>query len=176
MTRKGYILVEGQGELKSAPNLISRLCREFDCGIVWSKTLRWKNLHVWDPPRRKKRQTANGGIRAGAEYVRSQEDAGALLILRDEDDGCPKSLAPEMAGKLRALNLPFPVAYVLLHREYEVLFLPCLESMTGTFPDGRKGLVPGTEWDGEERRSGNERRVRERRSGVDRRHKSKPAD
>ena len=27
------------------------------------------------------------------------------------------------------LSLPFPVAYVLLHPEYEVLFLPCLEEM-----------------------------------------------
>jgi hypothetical protein len=68
-------------------------------------------------------------VRAGAEVIRSKEDAGALLILRDEDDLCPKDLAPQIADQLQMLNLPFPSAYVLLHPEYEVLFLPCLREM-----------------------------------------------
>ncbi|WP_461393251.1 hypothetical protein [Deferrisoma sp.] len=63
------------------------------------------------------------------EFVRQRRDAAALLILRDEDDGCPRDLAPRVAGRIRGLNAPFPVAYVLLHPEYEVLFLPCLEYM-----------------------------------------------
>jgi len=69
--------------------------------------------------------------------------------LRDEDDACPKDLAPEVATMLQKLKLTFPVAYVLLHPEYEVLFLPCLEQMTGTFPDGRPGLMEGVVRDGE---------------------------
>ncbi len=122
MARKGYILVEGHGEVKAAANLISRLGRELCPRIPWTTPRRWLNLHQWESPKR-------GGVAAGAEFVRSKPDAGALLILRDEDDACPRDVAPAMARHLRSLSLPFPVAYVLLHPEYEVLFLPCLEAM-----------------------------------------------
>jgi len=130
MTTKGYILVEGHGEVRAAHNLIVRLSRDNGFYLPWTTPRRWPNLHQW-------RAQRSGGVRAGAEFIRSKPDAGALLILRDEDDACPKDLAPTMAQQLRDLSLPFPVAYVLLHPEYEVLFLPCLE---------RLGFPP---WDGE---------------------------
>ncbi len=137
---KGYMLVEGHGEVEAAQNLIARLSADLGCHrLYWTRPLRWRNLHQWE--------AGSGGIRNGAEFVRSKGDAGALLVLRDEDDACPKDLAPQMAARLRSLNLPFPAAYVLLHPEYEVLFLPCLHRMTGTFNDGRQGLRPGAEWD-----------------------------
>ncbi len=136
---KGYILVEGYGEVDAVPNLISRLCRDLDCLIPWTKPLRWPNLHQWEANR--------GGLQKGANFIRTKPDAGALLILRDEDDACPKQLAPLVANQLRSLMLPFPVAYTLLHPEYEVLFLPCLQKMIGSFPDGRAGLEPTTRWD-----------------------------
>jgi len=119
---KGYILVEGHGEVGAAHNLIARLSRDLAFGLPWTTPRRWPNLHQWKAER-------SGGVVAGAEFVRAKRDAAALLILRDEDDGCPRELAPEIAGRLRSLALPFPVAYVLLHPEYEVLFLPCLERM-----------------------------------------------
>ncbi len=116
--KKGYLLVEGHGEVEAAQNLITRVSQAVGLHLPWSRPLRWPNLHQWQ-----------GGVTAGAEYIRSKPDAGALLILRDEDDQCPKQVAPSMAARLRTLNLPFPTAYVLLHPEYEVLFLPCLSSM-----------------------------------------------
>ena len=117
---KGYILVEGHGEVKAAHNLISRLSHEVGLYLPWTTPRRWPNLHLWEAQRR-------GGILAGAEFIRGKTDAGALLILRDEDDACPKELAPKIANQLRTLDLPFPAAYVLFHPEYEVLFLPCLD-------------------------------------------------
>ena len=60
--------------------------------------------------------------------------------LRDEDDACPKALAPKVASMLRTLALPFPAAYVLLHPEYEVLFLPCMDLMM------KFGYPPATAW------------------------------
>jgi len=127
---KGYILVEGHGEVEAAHNLVSRLSHEVGPYLPWTKPRRWINLHQWDAQR-------SGGVRAGAEFVRSKPDAGALLILRDEDDGCPRELAPQIAAQLRTLNLPFPVAFVLVHPEYEVLFLPCLSRMG--FPPWDRG-------------------------------------
>ena len=122
MTPKGYILVEGHGEVKAAQNLVSRLSHELQLYLPWAPPRRWKNLHQW-------KSKGAGGIRAGSELIRGKTDAGALLILRDEDDACPKDLAPRRAQQLRSLRLPFPTAYVLLHPEYEVLFLPCLDQM-----------------------------------------------
>jgi len=121
-SRKGYIIVEGHGEVEAAHNLICRLSHELGLHLPWGIPRRWPNLHQWEAKN-------SGGVRAGAELVRTKDDAGALLILRDEDDNCPRELAPQIADRLRTLHLPFPVVYVLLHPEYEVLFLPCLDRM-----------------------------------------------
>ena len=132
---KGYVLVEGHGEVDGAANnLIARLSRDVQTPFSWSPARRWTNLHLWDGVRR-------GGLRSGAEFIRSKGDASALLILRDEDDGCPRELAPARAEQLRSLHLPFPTAYVLLHPEFEVLFLPCLDRMSGA------GFPAGLVWD-----------------------------
>ncbi len=114
--KKGYLLVEGHGEVEAAQNLITRLSHDIGIyNIPWSKPLRWTNLHQWQGGK-------SGGVMAGAEFIRTKPDAGALLILRDEDDQCPRDLAPQIARQLRTLNLPFPRPYVLLHPEYELLF------------------------------------------------------
>ncbi len=139
--KKGYILVEGHGEVAAAQNLITRLSIDIGCQLPWSHPIRWPNLHQWKPLR------GTGGVCKGAEFIRDMPDAGALLILRDEDDACPKETAPGVADLLRSLERPFPTALVLLHPEYEVLFLPCLANMTKPFADGRAGLLPGTHWD-----------------------------
>jgi len=141
MHRKGYILVEGRGEVRAVQNLIARISNVGSFSLPWTNPLRWPNLHQWRSP------SGRGGLENGANFTRSKADAGALLILRDEDDACPKEVAPQTAQSLRDLRLPFPSAYVLLHPEYEVLFLPCLDRMVGDFSDGRTGLTPGSIWD-----------------------------
>ena len=50
-----------------------------------------------------------------------------------------------MASRFRS---SFSSAVVLLHPEYEVVFLPCLDLMAGKLLDGRPGLDAGTVWDG----------------------------
>ena len=131
--QKGYILVEGHGEVEAVQNLIVRLGSDIGGFHPWSAPRRWTNLHQWKSPGR-------GGVFRGAEFIRTKQDAAALLILKDEDDDCPKTTAPAVATRLRELVLPFPVAYVLLRPEYEVLFLPCIDQM---------GFPTGTKWDGE---------------------------
>jgi hypothetical protein len=138
---KGYVLVEGHGELGAVDNLISRLSVDLGLSRTWAPAIRWKNLHQ------------QAGFAKGANFVRTKPDVDALLILRDEDDDCPKSKGPAMAAWLSELRLPFPSAVVLLYPEYEVLFLPCLERMAGkllgTGAAARPGLLPGTRWEGD---------------------------
>ena len=135
-TGKAYALVEGQGDEEAAGNLLARLSADQGAALSWSTPVRWPNLHL------------EQGLRRGAEFVRAKPDARALLVLRDEDDACPRLRGPEMASWLRGLGLPFPAAVVLLHPEYEVVFLPCLDLMAGELLDGRPGLDAGTVWDG----------------------------
>lgn len=137
---KGYILVEGHGEKGAVDNLISRLSADLGFIRRWAPAMRWKDLHL------------QRGVEKGANFIRSKADAEALLILRDEDDACPAEQAPVIARWLEELRLPFPSALVLFHPEYEVLFLPCLERMTGkllgTGESAHPGLMPGTRWEG----------------------------
>lgn len=135
-----YVLVEGHGEVQAVGNLLSRLSDDLGIYFPWSNPIRWKNLHTED------------GLRKGAEFIRARTNVRALLILRDEDDDCPKERGPEMANWLRQLNLPFPSSAVLLKPEYEVLSLPCLDLMAGKrIKDlsgrDRPGLKAGTTWD-----------------------------
>ncbi|PRQ06710.1 hypothetical protein ENSA7_35860 [Enhygromyxa salina] len=129
---KGYLLVEGQGEVAAAQNLIARLSKNVGLFQPWAAPRRWINLQHWNPKRQ--------GVMRAAEFIRTKPDAGALLILRDEDDACPATIAPTMASNLRGLNLPFPTAFVLLRPEYEVLFLPCMAKM------GPAGVPDGVKW------------------------------
>lgn len=135
------LVVEGYGELEAAHNLVVRLTREQGHGIQWARPRRFPNLHL------------DRGIRKAAEVLRIAPDADGLLILRDEDDRCPAHTGPEIAAWLRALRLPFPSAVVLLCREYETLFLPCIDLMAGkplrSNATERPGILAGTRFEGD---------------------------
>lgn len=137
---KRYVLVEGHGEVGAMENLVTRISTRLSDFVPWARPLRWPNLHQWEAER--------GGVRAGVDFIRGKPDAASLLVIRDEDDGCPATLAPFVASQIRQLAPPFPVAYVLLKPEFEVLFLPCVDLMAGRDLEGRAGLLPGTRWDG----------------------------
>lgn len=132
--------MEGRGELGAADNLLHRLSQDLGLDQAWAPAIRWPNLHQ------------RTGIEQGANFIRSRSDAQGLLILRDEDDGCPAHRAPEMAEWLRGLQLPFPAGVVMFYPEYEVLFLPCLDLMAGrSLGSGvaaRRGLLPDARWEG----------------------------
>lgn len=141
--RRAYLVVEGHGDGQAALNLMIRLAEDLGLtGLQWADPIRGRNLHQ------------ERGIQKAGELVRCKGDAAALLLLRDEDDGCPKDLAPVAAGWLRRLELPFPSAVVLAHREFEALFLPCVSRMAGrklVGPEGveRPGLLPGSAFRGD---------------------------
>lgn len=88
------------------------------------------------------------------DLLRAKPDCDLVLFLRDEDDGCPKDRGPEAADWLRRARLPFASAFVLFHREYETLFLPCLPLMAGkpiVDPNGvrRQGVREGAKFEGD---------------------------
>lgn len=135
-----FMVVEGQGELDAAHNLIVRLTREHGHDLQWARPRRYLNLHL------------ERGIHKAAEVVRIEPAVEALLVLRDEDDGCPAHIGPEIAAWLRSLRLPFPAAVVMFCREYESMFLACADLMAGvplrSNASERPGLLAGTRFDG----------------------------
>lgn len=129
------LFVEGHGEVRAAENLVTRVARAADRGIIVTQTRRWKNLHRQD------------GLAQALRYGQTLPVDG-LLFLRDEDDACPRATGPRDADVLRSLEPRLPSAVVLMHREYEVVFLPQVASLAGRPIDGRPGLLPSAQWTG----------------------------
>lgn len=131
-----YVLVEGHGEVEAVSNLLNRLALESAPSLL-----------PFAPPIRVPDIASDESLAKYVELVRAKPDARALLALRDDDDGCPKVDAPPLGARLRALRLPFPSAAVLAYREYESLFLPCIENMAGLALVGPGGGRPGLRGD-----------------------------
>ncbi len=141
---KLYLVVEGHGEVRAALNLITRLWQDLALPV----------LVAADPPIRGLALHTRAGVKKSCEILRTRRDCDRALLLRDEDDGCPATRGPEAAAWVREAGLPFPVAVVLAHREYEAWFLPCIQTMAGhrlVDANGlsRPGLLPGTAFTGD---------------------------
>jgi hypothetical protein len=136
--RKGYLVVEGHGEVDAAKNLVTRL---------------WSDLElphaVWGAPQRGKALNTRSGVLRACEILRSERDCGFALLLRDEDDGCPATAGPETAAWVAAASLPFPAAVVLAHREFEAWFLPCIHLMAGREIRPGVRIAEGTAYPGD---------------------------
>ncbi len=113
-------MVEGQGDERAAPALLHRLGQDLGHADF-----------VWDPVVRGNGIAFEGGLRKHVEIFRPDSRLQGLLVLRDEDDGCPKNLAPRDARVLSSMALPFPSAIVLAVREFESLFLASIPSLAG---------------------------------------------
>ncbi len=126
---RGYILVEGHGEVNAVVNLLTRLWR--DLGLPDAN---------WAQPIRPRRITTDDGVRQACEQVRGKPDAEMLLLIRDSDDGCPHNDAPRLARVIHEMHLPIPAAVVLAYREYESLFLASLSTIRGQELVGPSGV------------------------------------
>jgi len=94
VTRRAHAVVEGHGEVGAAANLLTRVSQRRQLPLLWA------------PPRRGR---IHGGIdmalRTAMAY-RHEARCDALLLLRDEDDDCPREKGPTWAARLRELALP----------------------------------------------------------------------
>jgi hypothetical protein len=140
---KGYLIVEGHGDGQAALKLVHRVWGDLGLPHVhWhDQTIRGVGLHT------------RVGVMKACELLRSKPQCERALLLRDEDDLCPKDRGPETAAWVKELQLPFPVAVVLPYREFEAWFLPCAHLMAGkplvSGPIERPGLEEGTAFTGD---------------------------
>jgi len=121
-------IVEGHGEVAAVPVLLRRLqaeCRAYGLGI--GKPIRQHRSQLCQEET----------LRRAVRLALLQPDCGAILILFDSDDGCPKDLAPPVQRWACDEARDRPCAVVLAHREYEAWFLGAIESLRG-----KRGILP----------------------------------
>lgn len=117
--RKVFLVVEGQGDEQALPKLLHKFVKAMG-----------REAAVFAVAQRSSR-CSDEDLRRQCADLRSRDGIEGAMFVRDCEDGCPKSEAPRMAAVLRAERLPFPVAVVLLYREYETLFVAALDDLAG---------------------------------------------
>ncbi len=115
-------IVEGQGDVAAAPVLLRRLAEEAQ---AW-------NVQVARPHRRRRTQLVQRDtLQAAVRVARLTPGCGAIHILFDADDDCPKELAPTLVAWAQEAANPIPSAIVMANREYEAWLLAAVESLQG---------------------------------------------
>ncbi|MBI4567993.1 MAG: DUF4276 family protein [Planctomycetes bacterium] len=119
-------IVEGHGEVEAVPALLYRIAETI--GLADS-------LRV-NPPIRVK----SGSFLNDADYferyvtlaaAKAAQAGGSVLILLDCEDGCTKTLGPDLLRKARAVRGDVMFLVVLAKREYESWFLAAARSLRG---------------------------------------------
>lgn len=109
-----YVAVEGHGELGAMDNLLARLATHTGLSLLFKEAKRYPKLQIEE------------GISKVINVAEVTDGVTGVLIIRDEDDRCPKESIPQIMDIVRRNHVRLPVAFVLLYREYETLFIPCL--------------------------------------------------
>lgn len=117
-------IVEGHGEVASVPLLIRRIAA--NC---------YPELAIVIPP--PIRIPRNRIVRLG-ELERAVELAsreiggqGAIFIILDSDNDCPRELGPALLNRASQTRSDLPIAVVLAKHEFESWFLAAAESLRG---------------------------------------------
>ena len=124
-------IVEGHGETSAVPELLRRLQAEG----------RASGLKINRPIRRKRHELVErDGLQKSIRLALLQAEVGAVLVLFDADNDCPKDLAKRLDLWAKEVCGSIPVAIVMATREYEAWFLAALESLRG-----RNGVLTAAE-------------------------------
>lgn len=124
-------IVEGYGDVAAAPVLLRRLQQAIRADL---------SLEVSRPIRQGRHKLVKPGEleRAVELAARTVSPQGAILLLVDADDDCPKLLAPKLLTRMRACRSDISSGVILAKCEFEAWFLASLDSLAG-----RRGLGQG---------------------------------
>jgi len=128
-------VVEGHGEVSSVPRLLRRIAQQVRPEL---------RLDIPNPLRQpKQRLLKQGELERAVELAaRKAGPNGAVLVVLDADDDCPKELAPGLLGRVHTAAPHVPSALVIANREYEALLIAAAESMRGHRGFGRDLTTP----------------------------------
>jgi hypothetical protein len=117
-------IVEGQGEVAAAPILLKRIVKLVNAdGYADVRPFRvGRNRLVLPGELERAVELAGRGLRS----------PGAVLIVIDSDDDCPKALAPLLLARATGISDGrWPVGVVLAKSEFESWFIAAGESIAG---------------------------------------------
>jgi hypothetical protein len=115
-------IVEGYGDVAAVPVLLRRLCDE----------ARVYQAEVNRPIRRNRSELVQESpLRKSVQLALLQPNCGAILIVFDGDDDCPRELAPTIQMWARQESQAVPCEVVIAYREYEAWFLAAVDSLRG---------------------------------------------
>lgn len=151
-------IVEGKGDVGAVRELVRRIA--YANGFFGVKVLNPLRIH-----RHYIRIDNSEFGRYLALARRRVGGNGAVLLVFDADDDCPKEIGPQLQQELSRRLAPLPTAVVLANREFESWFLAAIESLRGcrgiredavspTDPESIRGakeqlrrlMVPGREY------------------------------
>jgi Domain of unknown function (DUF4276) len=118
------LIVEGHGEVHSAPLLLRRVLQEL------APTL---SPIILAPHRVSRGQlTKEEGLQHAIEFMaRKVGNEGRILLLLDADDDLPCELGPRLLALARGFRPDRDISVVVAKREYEAWFLTAAESLRG---------------------------------------------
>ncbi len=117
-------IVEGDGDVEALPVLLRRLA-------LTRQRLVYPTIHRPIRFPRTKLHKAGELERYCELAARKTRRRGAVLVLFDSDDDCPKHLAPQLVDRVQKAILEVPCAVVLANREFEAWFLAAAQSIAG---------------------------------------------
>jgi hypothetical protein len=128
-------IVEGDGEVTAVPVLLRKLLGEmnrYDIQVVTPKNAHGRtNLQV------------AGGLEKFVRYAWKERDCGAIFILLDAANQCPRDIAQDFCTRVQRLGVLFPVVIVCADHMYETWLIASLETIAGKDLDSRPGLPTG---------------------------------
>jgi hypothetical protein len=84
-----------------------------------------------------------GGLEKFVRYAWKERDCGAIFILLDAEDQCPRDIALDFSTRIHNLGVMFPVVIVCAHHMYETWLMASIETIAGKDLDSRPGLPKG---------------------------------
>lgn len=126
-------IVEGDGEMTATPVLFRKLLDEmnrYDIQVASPKNAHGRgNLQKTD------------GLERFVKYAWKEPDCGAIFILLDSEDECPREIARNFSQRIETLGVLYPVVIACAKRMYETWFLASIETIVGKDLNGRPGLT-----------------------------------
>lgn len=115
-----YILAEGHGEVEATSKLANKICQNLGfSNVYFAKAIRTTKIHKHE------------NLQKSISSMLYKPDVEGLLIIKDEEDRCPKEVAPATAEFIRSTPMPFPISFHLMYREFETLFCAYMNEFRG---------------------------------------------
>ncbi len=130
-------VVEGDGEVKAVPNLVSRLIKRRNCLDLFVDEKAIINVHGVS------NLLKAGGVEGFVQLAVRRSRCEGVLVLLDADEECAYYLAQGLAVRVQGLAVPKPVVVVAAKCEYEAWFLASLPTIAGVLLGERPGLRKG---------------------------------